>query len=102
MKTRLEVQQRIANEAAAEREKLTLRIKELEDKVCKLFIVRVMVYNASTLGVDTYCKAVLMCFVTWFLHMEDYYFGLACLLYSFLIGLTITSLAQSVCPGFAE
>ena len=53
MKTRLEVQQRIADEAAAERERLTLRIKELEDKVCKLFIVRVMVYKVSTLGVDT-------------------------------------------------
>lgn len=37
VKTRLKVQQRIADEAAAEREKLTLRIKELEDKVCKLY-----------------------------------------------------------------
>lgn len=39
VKTKLEAQQRIANEAAAEREKLTSRIKQLEDKVRKIYYI---------------------------------------------------------------
>lgn len=43
MKSKLKAQQRIAVEAEADREKLTLRIKELEDKVqecvCNVYVM---------------------------------------------------------------